>query len=294
MHHSVGNITGFFAIVVWSLVPLVVTLCAGVPFFPFLSIVCFVTSSIFFVSWKAKGESAVSNLRTPIKILVVVVIGNGVARGLFWAAILSINPVEASLINHLWTMIIVVLGVLMAGTGMRGIHWAGILVGLAGAAVLVSGPDGLMDKLTLGHVMALVSALIWSGYTALARMDERYAGNAVAAGFLTSGLLYLALAVALGSSWDIEPIGYGLIFLAGSAGAAGSYLWDFGRRHGDERTLGKWALLLPLLGTFWLIVFGKSELEANIIIGALLIFAAAAVVSPYARRRKLSKVEEIE
>ena len=216
------------------------------------------------------------------------------ARGLFWAAILSINPVEASLINHLWTMIIVVLGVLMAGTGMRGIHWAGILVGLAGAAVLVSGPDGLMDKLTLGHVMALVSALIWSGYTALARMDERYAGNAVAAGFLTSGLLYLALAVALGSSWDIEPIGYGLIFLAGSAGAAGSYLWDFGRRHGDERTLGKWALLLPLLGTFWLIVFGKSELEANIIIGALLIFAAAAVVSPYARRRKLSKVEEIE
>jgi drug/metabolite transporter (DMT)-like permease len=272
---------------IWSLVPLVVTFCAGVPLFPFLSIVCFVTFGTFLISWLIKGESPVANLRMPFGRLIIVTLGNGLSRGLFWSSLLLINPVEAALIGNLWAMMAVVAGVLVAGHGLQGRHWLGIAAGLSGIVVLTSGTGGILAALTPMHVMALGGGIVWSGYTALARQDQRYAGNAVATGYLMSGVIYLILALATGSSWEIGPVSLGFILLAGTAGSAGSFIWDIGTRYGHEQAIGKVALALPLLSACWLITEGRSQLELHIMIGALLVFAAAAIVSPYVRQRNI-------
>ena len=258
----------------------------------FLSIVCFVTFVTFVLSWLIKGESLPDNLCIPLKALSVSAIGNGLSRGMFWSAVLLIDPAQAALINHSWTMLVIIFAALFMGSALSIKHALGILIALAGMLSLVSGASGIASDLTPIHLMALGSAILWAGYTALARHSSVYAGNAVAGGFLTSAIIYFLLALGTGASWDIPPATLALILLAGSAGSAGSYIWDIGRRHGHEQTLGKMALLLPLLSAFWLIAFSRSEPSPQIITGALLMFAAAVIVSPYIKRKNIITLDE--
>ena len=292
MDYRIGNVAGFAAIIIWSLVPLLVSFCAGVALLPFLSIVCFVTFAAFLIAWIIGHENPLTNLRTSPKALLVSILGNGISRAMYWSALLLIDPAQAALISQNWAMLAVIFAALLAGSKLGIKHGLGILAGLAAITVLVSGPTGPISELTSIHLMTLISAIMWAGYTALARHNPCYAGNAVATGFLTCGIGFAILAFVTGASWHFPPHTLLLILLAGTAGSAGSYIWDIGRRHGHEQTLGKSALLLPLLSAFWLIAFGRSEPTPQIIIGALLVFAAVTIVSPYLKRKNIVSLDD--
>ena len=164
--YRLGNIAGFIAILIWSVVPLLVTLCAGVPLLPFLSIVCFVTFGSFLISWTLRGQSLIGNLRTSPKALAITTVGNGISRGMFWSSLLLIDPAQAALINNLWTMLAAVAGALLVGAGLRFKHLIALACGVTAVVVLVSGPEGLMAGFTPPHLMALGSGIVWAGYTA--------------------------------------------------------------------------------------------------------------------------------
>ena len=131
----------------------------------------------------------------------------------------------------------------------------------------------------LGHGMAFLSAVIFAFYVVLIRQKSAYGGNAVAVAFLISAFVFLALSAVFEPSWTWEPVTLLFVAAAGSAGIGSRVLWNFGAQYGDVRLLAKWAACVPLLAVAGLILFGKSPLEVSTVAGAVLIFAAVAVLS---------------
>ncbi len=288
-----GNIASFSAIVVWSFFPLLVTFCADVPLFLLLAAACLVTFGVFVAQWVIAKENVIKNLLIAPGVLVVAVIGNGGFRGLYVSALLLVDPVEAALINYLWPMILVILGLMLAGSPLRLRHYLGIAAGLTGVLVLVSDGKALLAGLGVGHAMAMASAFIWGAYVALAQRDERIAGNAVPVAFLLSAIAFLGISALIEQSWVMTYQDLGFVVLLASSGSLGTYLWGIGVREGDGRTGGLCSLFMPLLAALWLVLFDVSALDAKLVVAALLVFAAAALVSPYVRRRNILEIERL-
>src|SRR5690606_23158929 len=80
-------------------------------------------------------------------------------------------PVEASLVNYTWPLLIVLFSALLPGERLRWWHLAGAVLGLAGAVLLIAGGTGvdLRAEHAAGYAAAVGSALIWSGYSVLSR-----------------------------------------------------------------------------------------------------------------------------
>ena len=294
MRKSVGNSAGFFAIVVWSFLAVFVTFCAGVPFFLLIGLASLVTFALFALQWLVSGEKILENLRIAPKVLVVAVIGNGLQRALFWSALLLANPVEASLINDLWPILVVVSGAVVGSVKMELRHFLGLAAAIAGVLVLMSEGGDIFANFGLGHAMAALGALIWGAYVVIARQDERYGGNTAAVAFLLSGVVFLGISAMTEWPWVFEAKDLAFVMLAVLAGSGGRFLWEIGAIHGDERSIGICSLFMPLLAAFWLVVFGRSEVEPSIVIGALLIFGAAVIVSPHVRARNIIKLDRTE
>ncbi len=291
LHYTSGNIAGFFGIILWSLVPFLVTLCAGVPVFLLLGTACLVTFLMYVGIWMKRGDDIFKNLRVAPKPLAVATVGHGLYRGLVWSAVLLENPVKAGLACFLWPVSAVVFVALFTGQGMRQCYWAGFVMGTAGVVVLVSDGMSLFREMSLGYGMAMVSVLVWGIHVGLMERDERCGGNAVVLGYLVSAVLFFGVAGVLEWPWELSLRDFSFVALAALTGGVGSYLWEIGREDGDRRSLGLWSLLSPLLAVFWLVRFGGYGIDMGAAIGAVLVFGAGVAVSPDFRRKNVIRLQ---
>jgi drug/metabolite transporter (DMT)-like permease len=191
-------------------------------------------------------------------------------------------PVEANLINYLWPLLIVLLSpLLLPGTRLASRHLLGAGLGLAGAALLVTGGRLGFDAASLpGHLLALLAALTWSCYSLLSRRLGGLSRAAISASCLVSGLLSLACHALLEprhalAAADLPPL---LLIGLGPLGAA-FYLWDRALQEGDPRVIGTLAYLTPLLSTLLLTLFGGGRLGPVSLLAMALIVGGAVVGS---------------
>ena len=223
----------------------------------------------------------VSRWRVPLPTLALGVGGLFGFHFLLFMALRLAPPVQANLINYLWPLFMVLLSPwLLPGMRLQAVHIAAALLGFAGAALVILGdPAGAGQQAggwSWGYLLALMSALVWAGYSLLTRRVPHFPTAAIGGFALLSGLLsllchaWLEPAVAL-TGRDMLLIGaLGL----GPMGAA-FFLWDMALKRGDTRQIGILSYLTPLASTGMLVLVGDRAFTWNIGLAALMIVGAA-------------------
>ncbi|MCW5753035.1 MAG: EamA family transporter [Alphaproteobacteria bacterium] len=277
---------GAIAILLWSTLAILTTGAGQVPPFQLTAMTFALAFLLALAKWLLKGESIAGHLRQPPQVWLVGVGGLFGYHFFYFVALRNAPPVEANLINYLWPLLIVLFSALLPGERLRWYHAAGVLAGLAGTALLVTGGRlELKVEFLPGYFAALACALTWSAYSVINRRFGHVPTDAVG-GFcgltaLLALLCHLAFEATVwpqGLAW-LSVVALGL----GPVGAA-FFLWDHGVKHGDIRALGAAAYATPLLSTLLLIVFGQAEpglalgLALVLIVGGAVLGAGGLIV----------------
>jgi len=223
--------------------------------------------------------------RVPLKTLLI---GTGGLFGyhfLLFTALQLAPAVEVGLLNYLWPLLIVLLTpFLLPGYTLRLQHIAGVIMGLIGAVLVVSGGRIGLDATHLaGYLCAATAALIWACYSLLTKRVPPFSSFAVGGFCMVAGLAALAVyfvesavgllpVVALGGSdWlTLVVIGVGPLGIA-------FFTWDAALKRGDPRLIGALSYLTPLLSTLVLVVFNQQEMTPMLFIAMGLIVGGAVI-----------------
>ena len=197
---------------------------------------------------------------------------------LLFLALRRAPAVEANLVNYLWPLLIVVLAPwLLPGIRLTLRHVAAVLLGLLGAALLITGGRWTFSgEYWQGYALAAGSAFIWATYSLLTRRVANFSTAAVGLFCLVSGALALVCHAVAEPRFAPSPAQISLIALLaiGPMGAA-FFLWDAALKRGDPRTIGALAYLTPLGSTVCLLVAGVGTLTPVVGAATLLIIGGA-------------------
>jgi drug/metabolite transporter (DMT)-like permease len=207
----------------------------------------------------------------------------------YFIALGNAPAVEASLIAYLWPLLIVVFSSLLPGERLRWFHVAGALMGLAGAALLVTrgGAVSFDATYSIGYMAAAVCALIWSGYSVTNRVFGAVPTDVV--GGFCGVVAVLGIFCHLVFEQTVVPDAVQLLAcLALGLGPVGAafFVWDYGTKHGNIQVLGAFSYMAPLLSTLILIAFGRAEATWFVGVACLLIVLGALVASSDMIRRR--------
>jgi drug/metabolite transporter (DMT)-like permease len=257
-----ATLGGMCAIALWSSLALLTTLTGTLP--PFLVLACcFGFAGLFGLAWAARvGRDGLRAMRAPPAAAALSVLALFGYHALYFFSLKHAPPVEANLINYLWPLLIVLFSGLLPGVRLRAGNIVGALLGLAAAALLVTGGRGLsIDPAHApGYLAAFGAALTWGGYSVL---NRRYAGvdsAAIIPACIGVSLLGIAMHLLFEPSTTITTAQW-LVLAAMGVGPTGIAfrLWDRGTKPGDIALLGSLSYLAPLLSTLLLVLAGRAQ-----------------------------------
>jgi drug/metabolite transporter (DMT)-like permease len=185
-------------------------------------------------------------------------------------------------------LLIVLFSALLPGEQLRWFHVVGGLLGLSGAALLITGGNGLTFRAeySFGYGAAILCALIWSTYSVV---NRRFGDvpTEVVGGFCGVVALLAAVCHVLFEQTVIPSAGQWLAITALGLGPVGAafFFWDYGTKHGDIQVLGALAYLAPLLSTILLVMTGRAEATWVVAAACLLIVMGAVLASLQMFRR---------
>ncbi|WP_421980363.1 DMT family transporter [Roseibium sp.] len=272
---------GLSAVLMWATLGVFGAGSGAVP--PFLlNALCFGISGSLAVIWLA-CSGRLGLLRQPLRVWIFGTVGLFGFHFFYFTAIRNAPPVEANLINYTWPLLIVLFSAFLPGEKLRAHHLLGTVLGLGGAALLISGGDGVRfsGSHAIGYGAAVASSLFWSSYSVLSRRLGKVPTEAVA-GFclmtaVLSALCHLMLEQTVwpdeGREW--ASVAALALFPVGLA----FFTWDIGVKRGDIQVLGAAAYSAPLLSTLLLIAFGFGALTLSVLIACLAITLGAVIAA---------------
>lgn len=281
---------GGLAVLLWALLALFTTWAGDIPPFQLLGMTFSVAFAVSCIYWLCRGRRALENLRQAPKVWVLGVGGLFGYHLFYFIALGNAPAVEASLIAYLWPLLIVVFSSLLPGEKLRWFHLAGALMGLAGAALLVTrgGSVSFDAAYGLGYLAAVICALVWSGYSVTNRIFGEVPTDVV--GGFCGVVAVLGIFCHLVFEQTVVPdVTQSLACLLLGLGPVGAafFVWDYGTKHGNIQVLGAFSYMAPLLSTLILIAFGRAEATWFVGAACLLIVCGALVASSdMIRRRK--------
>ena len=284
---SRATLAGLGAVGLWAWLAALTVLSGKIPPFQ-LTAMAFAGGTLVGViyAWLT-GQSLSILRRVPLRAWALGIYGLLGYHACYFLALRLAPPLEASLINYLWPLLIVVMaGALPARVGGRPIRWqhlSGAALGFAGTAlVLVQGqqrPD--FSGALAGYGFAVAAGLIWSSYSVASRLLRDVPSIAVigscAGTAVGAAVLHLWLETWLWpettAQWAaIVALGLGPLGLA-------FYWWDAGVKHGDLMRLGMASYATPLLSTLVLAALGFGTLSPLLAGAAVLVTAGAIIAS---------------
>lgn len=279
MSRRTATLLGFGAVLLWALLALFTV--ATQPVSPFqLNAMTFAVATLAGLGWcAARGRLAVLR-QVPLWVVAFGTLGLFGYHALYFSALRLAPPAEASLIAYLWPLFVVIFSGALLRETLRPGHLIGAVMGLAGAAVVMSGDAGFGGgTLSSGYGLALLCALTWSLYSVVSRRLGKVPTEAVtlfcAATAILSVLLHLAFEETawpkVATGWlAVAGLGLGPVGLA-------FFLWDVGVKHGDIRLLGTASYAAPVLSTLILVAAGITPASPRIVVSVLLITGGALV-----------------
>lgn len=271
---TVWTCVGGLAIPLWATWPALALQTQQIPAFECLMI-------DFLVGWLAlrrmerpvaKLDSEPSSWQSWIP-AVAFALGLSGSSAFFILATHYIAAAEANLISYLWPGMIVGFGAVLRLFHLRLRHVVGIILGFAGAAILIGG--GTLSMSYMGIGLALLSGVSWALYCLF-----RLTWNAAPAPLLARGCAISALLCGV-MHLLLEPSVLPSIGAVAAAAAVGivptalaNFAWDEGFRKGDSQLLAVMAYATPLCSAILLIVLGLESFTWNLLLGAIVIVAA--------------------
>ena len=243
---GLATLLGFAAILLWSTLATLTALKGpAIPPFQTTAITFAVGGLLLLAIALARGRAAA--LLPPPAAFALAIYGLFAYHALYFAALRLAPPAEANLVASLWALLTVLFSGLLPGGRLGLHHVGGALLGLAAAAILVTGAD---------------------------------AGSIASGGGRTLGLaLALACHVALETWVAPSPRAWFALSLLGIGPVGAAFmLWDIGMKQGRIAVLGVLAYASPVISTLMLVALGLAEPSLRLAIACGLMTAAAVVV----------------
>lgn len=277
---SWGTAGGIAAVFIWSMTAPIVASAVGVDPFLYVALGDGVGALVFIAMWILRRQNPLPELRkVPVWLYLLGVIGIG-GHNLTWvAALQQAPPLEATLIIYTWPLLVVVLTTISLGQRFRWFHAVAGALGLAGIIALLLGKGLTVGSFHLmpGHLWAVISAVTWAVFSAMAARYPSSSSN-----FL--GVIFGASALINGSIWLFvlgappAPVSSVLIVASASIFFAMAYaMWDFGMKQGNAQLIGVMSFLTPVLTAVYLVALGIAELTPYLVISLLLVVSGIGV-----------------
>jgi drug/metabolite transporter (DMT)-like permease len=277
-----ATLIGFSAVLMWSFLALLTTVSGSIPPFE-LTAITFAIGGLFGASTWLFRPKAMHALRQPWQVWALGCVGLCVYHVLYFFAVQSAPPVEASLIAYLWPLLIVLFGALLPTEKLKWNHGLGAVLGLIGAILIITkgGSVGFSEGIKLGHIFALLCAFVWSGYSVLSRRFASTPTDIVVGYCLITAIVSFGLHVALEPTiWPTTIPQWASIILLGLFPLGiGFYAWDYGVKHGDIMILGAASYAAPLFSTLILVLAGQAAFSNALLVACLLITLGAAIAA---------------
>jgi len=282
MRRSTATLVGFTAVLMWALLALMSAASGQVPPFQLAAMTFLIGGLMGAITWPFR-KGAMKALRQGWQVWLVGVGGLFGYHFVYFSAIRAAPAVEVSLIAYLWPLFLVVFSAFLPGERIRLHHVVGVMLGLAGAVLIITRGKGLSlaEGFTAGHALAFLCSLIWSGYSVLSRRFGEVSTDVVAGFCLVTALLSAAChAVFETTVWPADAtqwmavLGLGLL----PVGAA-FYTWDYGVKHGDIMVLGAASYASPVLSTLVLVATGFAAFTWPVLAACLLITLGAVIAA---------------
>lgn len=282
MSRRAATLVGLIAVLMWAVLALLSAASGEVPPFQLAAMTFLIGGLLGVASWPFRA-GAIASLAQNWRVWALGVAGLFGYHFVYFSAIRAAPPVEVSLLAYLWPLFLVVFSALLPGERLRWYHIAGVVLGLSGALLVISGGDvqSLAREWRFGHLLGFACAIIWAGYSVLSR---RFSGvpTDIVAGFclVTAALsavchlLFETTVWPSGMTQWLAVIGLGLM----PVGAA-FYSWDYGVKHGDIMVLGALSYLPPLVSTLILVSAGFAPAHWSVAVACLLITAGAIIAA---------------
>lgn len=273
-----GTTSGLAAIALWSALAVLTTATGALPPLQVLT-TTFAIAGVAGALWAlAHGRVGLAGLRQPLPALALSTTALFGYHALYFVALKRAPAVEANLINYLWPLLIVLFAGLLPDTRVGWRQIAGAVLGLCGAALLVTRGQrlGLDRAHAAGYLAAAGAAVTWAAYSVL---NRRFAG--VPSSALTGSCLLVALlgAVAHGlfeSFVAPTPVQWVILLVMGLGPVGAAFLlWDHGTKVGDIALLGTLSYAAPLLSTVLLLLFGAARPHWTQAVAVVVLLAGA-------------------
>ena len=282
MTSSRATLVGFTAILMWALLAALTAQSGGVPPLQLAAMTFLIGGLIGATSWFFRPD-ALRSLRQGWQAWMVGVGGLFGYHLVYFSAMRAAPAVEVSLIAYLWPLFLVAFSALLPGEKLKLHHVIGVVLGLAGAALVITRGSwgGLQNGFSFSHVLAFGCAIIWSCYSILSRRLGSVPTDAVA-GFclVTSVLAAIAHLVFETTVWPETSLQWLCVAALGllPVGLA-FYTWDYGVKRGDIMVLGAASYASPLLSTLVLVATGLTGFHWSIAVACLLITGGAVIAA---------------
>lgn len=283
MSRRTATLIGFTAVLMWAFLALFTSASGRVPPFQLAAMSFFIGGLMGAGTWVFRPDALATLMHQDWRLWALGIASLFGYHFIYFTAIRNAPPVEVSLIAYLWPLFLVVFSAVLPGEKLKVHHILGVALGLIGAVLVITRGQGfgLSEGLKLGHVLALPCAIIWAGYSVLARRFGHVPTDVVSGFCLAAALLSLASHLMFEQTvWPQNSIewlavaGLGLLPLG-----AAFYTWDYGLKHGDIMVLGASSYAAPLLSTLVLLSFGYADFHWSIAVACLLITAGAAIAA---------------
>ena len=178
-----ATLIGTIAILLWASLALFTTLTPNVPALQLTAMTFSLSALAAVAMWLLRGDGVVKHFRLAPAAWALGVCGLFGYHALYFLALKLAPPLEASLINYLWPLLIVLFSALLPGEKLRWFHLAGAACGLAGTVILIAGKGelGFDWRFAAGYAAAFACAFTWSGYSVLSRRFAAVPTDAVGA-----------------------------------------------------------------------------------------------------------------
>jgi drug/metabolite transporter (DMT)-like permease len=264
------TLSGIGALVLWAFLALLARGAAGLPPLQ-VTAMSFAAAGLLATAWLAlRGQ--LGALRQPPIAWLHGVGGLFGYHALYFAALAWAPPVEASLINYLWPLLIVLLSAPILGLPLGSRRLAGVVLGFLGCALVIGPGAAFPPGAAPGFLCAAAAALVWATYSVTSRRLAAVPTEAVA-GFCLASAALAALAHLIFEPTvtpDARQWLSALLLGLGPVGAA-FFLWDIGMKRGDPRLLGTLAYATPVVSTLLLLLAGEGVLGPRVATAAALV-----------------------
>lgn len=284
-----ATLAGVAAIGLWSTLAVLTVATGDIPPLQLLAMTFAIGGVAGIAALRIRPDMGLRTLRQPPKAFALTVSALFGYHALYFLALKTAPAVEANLVNYLWPLLIVVFAGWLAGQHVHAKQYVGTIMGLAGAALIVTRGErlGIDAEYVGGYLAALCAALIWASYSVLNRRFAAIEPAAIAGPCLAVAALAALAHGLFETTVAPDPKQWLAIALMGLGPVGAAFLfWDLGTKRGDIALLGTLAYGAPLFSTLWLLIAGQARPHWTQWVACLLIVAGSllSVRSAHARR----------